>query len=131
MRAAGMPAGPPVTYARMTEAVPPTKSAPAVGDVSLVCPRCGYDLRGATTDQCSECGLVVDRAAAAVSGVPWAHRRTIGRLRAFLKTVWQVTWDSRRLRHEMAKPQDAGDAARFRRVNATLLAVTLLIVAAV
>src|SRR5687768_10793324 len=65
--------------------------APA-GD--LLCPACGYDLRGTTGGRCSECGLEIDPAALARSGVPWAYRKEMGRVRAFLKTAWLVTFDS-------------------------------------
>src|SRR5688572_2773768 len=81
---------------------------------SVLCPGCGYDLRAATEDRCSECGLAVDRASLEHSEIPWAHRRQIGRVRAFFKTVWMITSDVRSLRHEAAKPQSPSDAAAFR-----------------
>jgi hypothetical protein len=104
---------------------------PPPGVTASLCPGCGYDLRAATSDRCSECGLVIDRAALRESGFPWAHRRRIGRLRAILKTVWLVTIDGRALRDELAKPQDARDAASFRAVNTTVLALSLLILAGI
>src|SRR5687768_8381884 len=72
---------------------------------SVLCPACGYDLRGATEDRCSECGLVVDLASLQHSEIPWAYRRQIGWGRAFFKTVWMITSDVKSLRHEAAKPQ--------------------------
>ena len=99
---------------------------PAAGEAAArLCPGCGYDLRAATTDRCSECGLLLDRAALQESGFPWAHRKRIGRVRAFVTTVWRVTQDSRSLRHETAKPQGLRDAARFRRWNAAAVALAL------
>ena len=90
---------------------------------SVLCPGCGYDLRATAGDRCSECGLEIDRAALERSGFPWAHRRSVGRLRAFLKTVWLVTIDSKRLRYETAKCQSSRDAAAFRRWVAVLLTI--------
>jgi hypothetical protein len=105
-------------------------AAPAA-DESLLCPQCGYDLRGITSDRCSECGLEIDRSDMNISAIPWAHRRQIGRLRAFVRTVWLITIDSKRIRHELARPQDAKDARRFRAVNAMCIAIALLGTAAV
>lgn len=82
---------------------------------NILCPVCGYDLRGGTGERCSECGLVIDHADLARSAMPWAYRREIGRVRAFMKTVWVVTLDLKSIRHEAAKPQSARDAAVFRR----------------
>lgn len=86
----------------------------ATQSFAVRCPSCGYDLRGTTSDRCSECGLVVDRAELRESALPWAHRRRIGRIRAFLRTVWQITLDYKRLRNELDKPQSLRDARRFR-----------------
>ena len=80
---------------------------------TILCPGCGYDLRAATGDRCSECGLVIDREALGRSGFPWAHRRGIGRVRAYFKTVWLVTVDSKQLAQETAKTQSPRDAAAF------------------
>lgn len=94
-------------------------AAPGVGGAAArLCPGCGYDLRAATTDRCSECGVVLDRAALRESGFPWAHRKRVGRVRAFVATVWLVTVDGRRVRNELAKPQDARDAGLTRRWTA-------------
>ena len=93
----------------------------------LICPNCGYDLRAAVGGRCPECGLVVDAAALRTSGFPWAHRRAVGRVRAYVKTAWLVTIGSRRIAHEAARPQEPGDARSFRRVTAVLVAVALLV----
>ena len=93
----------------------------------LICPGCGYDLRAAVGGRCSECGLVVDPAALRASGFPWAHRRAVGRVRAYVETAWLVTIGSRRIAYEAARPQEAGDGRSFRRVTACLVAVALLV----
>ena len=94
---------------------------------TLFCPGCGYDLRGSRDGPCSECGIPIDRAALSVSAFPWAHRRKIGRVRAYVRTVWQVLSDSRALAYETAKPQDPADARSFARINGALAALTLLL----
>jgi hypothetical protein len=88
---------------------------------AVFCPGCGYDLRGTSGGRCSECGLVLDRAALGRSAFPWAHRTSHGRLRAFFKTVWLVTADAALLRHEAAKAQSPRDAASFRRWVAVMV----------
>jgi hypothetical protein len=93
---------------------------------SILCPACGYDLRGASGNRCSECGLEIDREALKRSGFAWAHRRELGRVRAYLKTVRQVTSGSKSIRYEMARPQEMTDAKSFRRVTAVLLATVLV-----
>jgi hypothetical protein len=104
----------------MQVAADPTVSQEPVA-APVLCPRCGYDLRGTTADRCSECGQEIDRAALAESGVPWAHRRKLGRVRTFLSTVWLVSIDSKRIRHELSKPQDLSAARRFRAILVVLL----------
>lgn len=110
------------------DVAPTNLSEPVVAPSrTVLCPGCGYDLRATTSERCSECGLVLDREALKRSAFPWAHRKTIGHVRAFLKTVWLVTSDHKSLRHETAKAQSARDALAFRRCVAVLLAVSFAI----
>jgi hypothetical protein len=51
----------------------------------------------------------------------------MGRVRAYLKTVWQVLADARALGFETAKPQAAGDARSFARVTGALVSIALLV----
>lgn len=99
---------------------------PQPADASLLCPACGYDLRGSDSGRCPECGLEIDRNALQTSAIPWAHRKSIGRIRAYWRTVWQITLGSRKLAHEAAKPQDPRDGAAFVRVTGVLLAILVL-----
>src|SRR5690606_7827504 len=59
------------------------------------------------------------------SGVPWAHRKRMGRLWAFGATVWRFSIDARSLRHEAARPQDERDARRLGIVVGLLLGTAL------
>lgn len=79
----------------------------------LFCPECGYDLRGAASERCPECGLKIDREAMSVSRIPWVHRREIGRFRAYWRTTWIVMVLRRRLVGEMNRPITIADARRF------------------
>jgi hypothetical protein len=69
---------------------------------------------------------MIDWEALRVSGFAWAHRRKIGRVRAYVRTVWQVTWGGAMLTREAAKMQDPADARSFRRVTAVLVAASLV-----
>jgi hypothetical protein len=91
----------------------------------LLCPICGYDLRGTGGGRCPECGLEVDQRTLRESGFPWAQRRKIGRVRAYLRTVWWLVVHSPNLLTEPARPQDARDGRAFRRVTAGVLVVVL------
>lgn len=104
----------------------PAASSTIIANESLPCPHCGYDLRGTVADRCSECGQPFDRSTLSTSAIPWAHRRQIGRVWAYLKTVWLVTVGRRTLAYEPSRPQDPGDARSFRRVTAAIIAIPLL-----
>lgn len=57
----------------------------------IFCPACAYDLRGATSDCCPECGRSLDNLRSTTSRIPWVHRKDLGHLRAYWQTVWMVT----------------------------------------
>jgi hypothetical protein len=111
---------------------PPTATGLSDGavsdDVDLFCPGCGYHLRGIEgIDRCPECGLAIDRAGVARSLVPWAHRRHIGRFRAYWRTVWLATLHPRKLAAESARRVEYRDARRFRYVTAVLAAAPVVV----
>ena len=107
-------------------AVAQSELSNSVEEPALLCPACGFDLRATASDRCGECGLPFDRAMLTISGIPWAHRRTMGRVRAHFATQWRITLDRASIRHEAAKAQEMSDARSFRRVNAWILALALL-----
>ena len=93
---------------------------------AVYCPHCGYDLRGLVGEACPECGEKIDRATLALPQIPWVHPREIGRVRAFWRTVWRVSFHSRRFCHEAARPVDYPDARRFQRALVVWLLVPLV-----
>lgn len=80
----------------------------------LYCPECGYDLRAMTEERCPECGLAVDRETIAKSQIPWTHRAQIGRVSAFIRTVWFVFSKPQVLARQSAKSVSYEDAQKFR-----------------
>ena len=91
------------------------------------CPECGYDLRGLAegTGRCPECGLTIDPLAAATSRVPWAHRRKIGLLRAYVATAVLVTLRPHRFVEEVARPAQRREALWFRAITVVLVLLPL------
>jgi hypothetical protein len=95
--------------------------APVPDDsLGLVCPECGYDLRAIPSDRCPECGHAIDRASTSISRIPWSHRRSIGRIRAYWRTNLLVLFRPKRLAEEIARPVSFDDAQRFRHVTVLL-----------
>lgn len=93
---------------------------------SLHCPDCGYNLFGIESDRCPECGLTIDRSIVGDSRIPWVHRRRIGRIRAFWRTVILATARPRILAQEVNRPVSYTDAIKFRRVCLVLAVAALL-----
>jgi hypothetical protein len=83
---------------------------------ALFCPDCGYDLQAIESDRCPECGLIIDRTALGQSVIPWLHRSSIGRFRAFWRTVNMATFRPRQLAQELVHPARFRDAVLFRRL---------------
>ena len=93
----------------------------------LFCPECQYDLRGIESTRCPECGTVFDRATLAAGRLPWLHRRRMGRIRAYLATLWLVMIHPFRLAGEAGGPVNRREAVRFRAVTIGLTFATVLV----
>jgi hypothetical protein len=110
----------------MTESLSSLPADASIDEEALLCPSCGYDLRATAGDRCTECGDAFNRDDLRISRIPWAHRREIGRIKAYIKTVWLITIGSKSLKHEAAKPQNLRDAIVFRRIAAILVGIVFV-----
>lgn len=90
-----------------------TTEHPAI-PYDLYCLKCAYNLRGLTGDRCPECGESLGDARSPVSGIPWVHRRKLGWLNAYWRTVCLVMFRQRRFCAEMARPVSFRDSQSFR-----------------
>jgi hypothetical protein len=100
-------------------------------ELDPLCPFCGYILRGIESPRCPECGNDIDYAALHEPQIPWVHRKRIGGLRAYWRTVWLVMFQPRRFAAEIGRPVRLRDAQLFRlstlvRVYLPLLAGTIV-----
>jgi hypothetical protein len=89
------------------------------------CAACGYNLRGIASDRCPECGHVFDPNQTSAPQIPWSHRHSIGRLRAFWRTVRLVSFRTRQFATEIHRPVSLADALAFRRLVALHLFIPL------
>jgi hypothetical protein len=105
----------------------PTSQNPAIPD-DLFCPQCGYNLRGLTSDRCPECGYSVDAARTLTSEIPWVHRETLGRFRAYWQTVALVMFKQKRFCDEIARPVSYADSQSFRWVTVCHVYLPVLLV---
>lgn len=95
-------------------------------DQPLYCPQCGYDVRAASRGECPECGQAIDLAELRQSQIPWSHRGRIGRVRAYVRTVWRATFRTHAFCAEAVRPVDYRDARRFQLVTVALAYVSLV-----
>lgn len=79
----------------------------------LHCIRCGYNLRGAVSDRCPECGALLKDAPPSAVRLPWEHRRHLGLSRGYWRTVWIVLFRPKQLAEELHHPVSFPDARRF------------------
>jgi hypothetical protein len=100
-----------------------------ISALDLHCPQCGYNLRGIESELCPECGLAIDRAAFAESQLPWSHRKRIGYVRAYFRTLAMGLLDSKKLAMEVARPVSFRDAQKFRYITVVLAWVPLAVMA--
>jgi hypothetical protein len=86
----------------------------------LLCPACGYDVRGIESERCPECGIVIDRRELLRSPIPWEHRKELGKWRAYWRTVRLAMFRPGKLAAAVARPVEVAEARNFSRRTAWL-----------
>jgi hypothetical protein len=95
----------------------------------IYCPGCNYILRGVEADRCPECGLDVVDVKLRKTLIPWVHRAEMGRIRAYWKTVWMVSFGGRRFAGEVGCPAHLSDAKLFRRTTIPVAFLPIVLLA--
>lgn len=96
----------------------------------VVCPECGYDLRGLTGSACSECGFALAPVRAVEPQIPWCRRSELGWFPAYWRTVWLAGRRPKRLYLELVRPVSYRDSQVFRWVTFLHAYLAILLVAA-
>lgn len=107
---------------KTVESQPPA-AIDSLKSIMLPCAECGYDLRATTGERCPECGWVIDHEGLSKSQLPWGVRASIGRVRAYVQTVWLATAQPRKLAMETSHPVDFAAARRFAFITSILIAI--------
>src|SRR6185312_3821310 len=100
-----------------------------VEQYDVFCEGCGYSLLGLSGDRCPECGKVFEPLALSYARIPWLHRKRIGRVRAYCRTVAMVMFHPTRFASELCRPVrvSAEDARRFRSLTIWLATLSLVV----
>src|SRR5439155_17849799 len=101
----------------------PSPAEPVPEEFDLLCEGCGYSLVGLMGDVCPECGRRFDPKELPLARVPWLYRSRLGKVRAYLKTVWAIAARPRDFAVELTRPVriSAKDAYAFRKVTVVLV----------
>lgn len=102
-----------------------TASCPVPLAADLFCPACGYNLRGGVGERCPECGKAYDISTLSASRIPWTNRQQIGRLRAFIRTIWIATAHPRRIADSLQAELTLRDGRLFLVISMAPVAVVL------
>ena len=92
-------------------------------EFDVYCHECGYNLRGIVTTRCPECGTGSPALQNAKPSIPWAHRESLGNVRAFIRTVLFASFGLRKLSQNVYLPIDFAESQKFRRwtIGTTML----------
>ncbi len=92
----------------------PAGDGPDHSTFDIYCHECGYNLRGNESVRCPECGEDSPALQNADPRIPWVHRKELGTLRAFRKTVWFATFHPRKLSRDVYLDIDFRESQKFR-----------------
>jgi len=111
------PASDAETNATPASSAEPESTFAAIED-NLFCPKCGYNLRGLTSNRCPECGHDIQVIRQRQTQIPWVYRDKEGAFKTYWKTVWMATdLRDKRFSLELSRPVAEGHARSFRRVT--------------
>jgi|SRR5579859_1808087 len=85
-------------------------------EYDVFCEACGYSLAGLSNDRCPECGAVFEPKQLPFARIPWLHRKRLGKVNAYLRTVLMACFTPGRFARELCRPVrvSAADARKFR-----------------
>ncbi|HEY8748809.1 MAG TPA: hypothetical protein VIM11_12590 [Tepidisphaeraceae bacterium] len=91
----------------------------------IFCESCAYSLVGLTGDRCPECGASFNANDLPFARIPWLHRKRLGTISAYLRTVFMVCFRTLPFARELCRPVriSAADARSFRLTTIWLLTV--------
>src|SRR5438067_3390357 len=115
---------------KTTGAFDPARQVPDEYDV--FCEACGYSLAGLMGDRCPECGKTFDPAELPFARLPWLHRRRLGKLNAYARTVFLVCFRPASVARELCRPVriSVKDARSFRLATLWLVTIAFAVIAA-
>ncbi len=105
---------------------PPTWDFSPLPD-HIYCPMCGYSLRSAQGDRCSECGYYLEGLRDETSRIPWVYHKLQGWLVSYWRTVWAVTFANTAFCEEYARKVDLTQARRFQWATIAHVSLILLV----
>ena len=91
-------------------------SAEVPDEYDVFCEACGYSLAGLTGDRCPECGAAFEPKELPFARIPWLHRKRLGMVNAYMRTVLMVCFSPAGFARELCRPVrvSAADARKFR-----------------
>lgn len=116
-----------VTTSQTPTPTPTSQAVMPQADEHLYCPQCGYNIHNLDATECPECGMAVDEASMRLAQVPWQNRREIGRVKAFARTCWRVTFKTKQFCLAVGQPVSLKDAVLFRRIVIALIYVPFIL----
>jgi len=88
-------------------------ASPPASSTNLYCICCGYNQRGISSAHCPECGQDFSKLPPSSSRLPWLHRRRVGLIRAYWRTVAMFLFNDKLFCEQIENPITLKDARLF------------------